>query len=340
MTDSGDNPGEGDLFGGNLPSLPASRLSLVKRRLIHAAAVIQDSPAEDVSYQHSVLCQTALPVRRPPPSVRTWDRRQGRAALSIEAGRANDPARNCWVNMPLPFGPKARLVMMHLNSEAIRSRSPEIEVDRSMTAFIRRLMPQRNDPNGREIRAFKEQLAALASATVRLSFTQGERSRQVNTQIVGSFDLWFPKDERQHVMWPSTVQLSQEYFDSLLSHAVPLDERAISSLSHSAVALDVYAWLAQRLHRIPVNAPQLVSWPALHEQFGKGNDQPNGQKQKVMQGFTRLRDFRNFFLNVLTQVGSAYPDAQFSTDERGLTLTSSRPPVSKRLHTLPSHHAN
>ena len=72
------------------------------------------------------------------------------------------------------------------------------------------------------------------------------------------------------MLWPSVVRLSQEYFESLASHAVPLDERAIAALANSPVALDVYAWLAQRLHRIPKNKLQQVSWPALYEQFGQG----------------------------------------------------------------------
>jgi len=35
------------------------------------------------------------------------------------------------------------------------------------------------------------------------------------------------------------------------THAVPLDERALAGLAHSSLALDIYAWLAQRLHRVP-----------------------------------------------------------------------------------------
>src|SRR5206468_2204782 len=97
-----------------------------------------------------------------------------------------------FIELPLPFGPKARLVLMHLNGEAIRSRSPEIEVEDSMTAFVRRLM--RADPNGREIRAFKDQLSALSAATVRLAVDQAEASSQINTQIVRNLELWFPKD--------------------------------------------------------------------------------------------------------------------------------------------------
>ena len=61
--------------------------------------------------------------------------------------------------------------------------------------------------------------------------------------------------------------MSLDYFESLTRHAVPLDERAIAALAHSAMALDVYCWLAQRLHRIPEGKPQFVPWAALFEQF-------------------------------------------------------------------------
>lgn len=318
-------PAQSELFRAPVPTerpalaeLPA--LSLVKQRLVDAAVAIRQDQAEDITYQHSIFCQTALPVRH--QDTRVWERRQGRALLRVEAGTAVPPGGNGWVELPLPYGPKARLVMMHLNSEAIRTQSPVIEVENTLTAFVRRVMSgpnpdKRRDPNGREIRMFKEQLAALSAATVRLAVVDEERSRHVTTQIVGAFDLWFPKDSRQRVLWNSTVHLSQDYFNSLLGFAVPLDERAIASLAHSALALDVYAWLAQRLHRIPAHKPQFVPWTALHEQFG--------------QGYSKVRQFRAFFLRVLAQVQVAYPDARFSTDAGGMHLEQSAPPISKRL---------
>lgn len=205
---------------------------------------------------------------------------------------------------------------MHLNSEAIRTQSSVIEVENTLTAFVRRLL-KGHDPNGREIRAFKDQLSSLAATTVRLAVESGERATQVNTQIVGAFDLWFPKDERQRVLWPSTVQLSTDYFQSLLGHAVPLDERAIASLAHSALALDVYCWLAQRLHRVPEGKAQFISWVSLSEQFG--------------QGYQEIRFFRRKFLTTLRQVKSAYPSARFDADARGMTLWTSPPPLTKRL---------
>ena len=65
------------------------------------------------------------------------------------------------------------------------------------------------------------------------------RALTVNSQIVTAFDLWFPKDHRQRVLWPSTVRLSLDYFESLKAHAVPLDEKALSALSASIAASSI-----------------------------------------------------------------------------------------------------
>jgi hypothetical protein len=138
----------------------------------------------------------------------------------------------------------------------------------------------------------------------------------VQGQFVSAFDLWFPKQADQRVLWPSTVRLSEEYFQTLGKHAVPLDHRAVAALTTSSLALDMYVWLAQRLHRVPPNTPQFLAWTNLHEQFG--------------QGFARLRDFRRQFLHTLRQVTAVYPAAKLSADEEGVTLRHSPPPVASR----------
>jgi hypothetical protein len=281
----------------------------VQRRLVEAAVSITQDGPEELTFLHSTLCQCALPARRPPAGTTSWQRQQGRAALLVEAGKAWHPGKKEYVQLSLPFGPKARLVIMHLNTEAIRSASPVVEVERSLTAFARRLL-QGNDPNGREVRAIKEQLAALSSATIRLAVDAGDAATQVNTQIVGALQLWPDEDARQRVLWPATVRLSADYFESLSRHAVPLDERAVAALAHSATA------------RIPQSRPQFVPWAALHEQFG--------------QGFARIRAFRAHFLDVLRQVSCQYPEARVGVDRAaGLRLSQSPPPVLKRLISLP-----
>jgi hypothetical protein len=167
----------------------------------------------------------------------------------------------------------------------------------------------------------KAQLSRLSAALIRLGITKGERAFQIDTKIVTAFDLWFPKDERQRVLWPSTVRLSEEYFQSLSQHAVPLDERAVAALSHSAMALDVYAWLAQRLHRIPLGKSQFVPWKSLKDQFGFNHK--------------HMWKFRQVFIKALGQVHSQYRGAKIGIDDRGLTLHHSPPPIKGRIATIP-----
>ena len=297
-----------------LPPAPTSeKLTRVQRRVIDAAAAITADRATTIDYLHTVQCQCVLPYRNPGDHVRVWDRKQGHAALRIEAGSALDPTTGEFVDLGLPYGEKPRLVLIHLASEAIRTDSPVIDIEGSMTAFARALGIE---TNGRQVRDLKTQLGRLAAASVRLGMVDRGRAYQVNSQFVTAFDLWFPTAADQRVLWPSTVRLGQTFFESLERHAVPLDNRAVRALAHSAAALDVYTWLAQRLHRVPPTRSQFLTWATLHDQFG--------------QGFHRVRDFRRRFLKTLRQVTAVYPGARLESDEGGLRLLHSPPPIPSR----------
>ena len=250
-------------------------------------AIEADDP-EAILYQHTVFCQTGLPYRDPGKALRLWQRSQGAAHLEVEAGRAFHPEKGNFVDVGLPFGPKPRLILAYLNAEAIRTGSPVVEVEDSLSAFVQRIGLCRD---GRSIRAVKDQLTRLATAEIRLALAlPGTPARQVQAHIVKGFDLWLPKDDRQRVLWPSNVTLSTDYFDSLTRHAVPLDERAIAALSHSAMALDLYCWLAQRLHRVEAGKPAFIPWTALKGQFGWH--------------YGRMRKFREVFRQTLDLVCS------------------------------------
>jgi hypothetical protein len=78
---------------------------------------------------------------------------------------------------------------------------------------------------------------------------------------------------------------------SLQRHAVPLDPRAIATLAGSALALDVYVWLAQRLHRIDRGKPQTVTWESLKAQFGPDYDRARKFREKFRKAFSDGRSF-------------------------------------------------
>ncbi len=120
----------------------------------------------EICFQHSVLCQTGLPYRNPGDNVRLWEREQGNVTLRIEAGQFNPEPLWQVVDVGLPWGTKPRLILAHLNAEALRQGSPEIDIEGSLSAFVKRI---RGFATGREIRMFKYQLACLSNATVRLA---------------------------------------------------------------------------------------------------------------------------------------------------------------------------
>lgn len=282
-------------------------------RLLDSAVITSSDDPESILYQHTVFCQTGLPYRNPGPSVTTWERVNGHVHMAITAGHAMHPERGKLVQLGLPYGPKPRLILAHLNGEALRKQSPDIEVEASLTAFVKRL---RLDPSGRTIGTIKDQLSRLSAAHITLGTVRDGRAITINSQIVTAFDLWFPKSEGQRVLWPSTLRLSSDYFDSLTRHAVPLHDQALMALSGNAMALDLYAWLAQRLHRVDASKPALIPWPSLRDQFGWSYDQ--------------LIHFRPVFRRTLQLVVSQYQGANVELDKRGLVLRHSPSPVRER----------
>jgi hypothetical protein len=310
----------------------------IQQQLIETATSgAEQADLQSILYQHTVFCQTSLPYRDPGEKTRIWERLNGEVHLKVLAGEAMHPEEGRLVEVGLPFGPKCRMVLMHINQRALISSSPHIEVEDTLSKFIRKVL--KLDAAGRNIRIVKDQLARLSAASIRLGIMRDGHALTVNSQIVTAFDVWFPKDENQRVLWPSTVSLSLDYFQSLMQHAVPLDEAHIAALSHSSLALDIYTWLAQRLHRIPIGKPVQVSWPALHGQFGQGYNPE------------RIDKFRQVFRVALKEVLTLYKAARIDDETpkvprpytqggrvvwrekpvRGLTLHHSPPPVRKLL---------
>jgi hypothetical protein len=115
-------------------------------------------------------------------------------------------------------------VLYYLNAEVLRKQSPIIELVDSLTAFVKRTLQL--DPGGRTIRSVKDQLNRLSAADFRLYAKHDRGAITVKGTVIEGLDLWVSKD----------VQFSQRYFESLMEHAVPLNEAAVSRLSHPKVS--------------------------------------------------------------------------------------------------------
>lgn len=296
------------------------KISIIKNRIQQTALdlIIHPATIKDAIFQHSVLCQTFLPYRNPGNDVRVWQHHQGKVSLAVQANDALNPDTNRFEFVGLPYGTKARLILAHINSQAIKTGDKTLHIEETMTGFIKALGLS---TDGRTIAEVKEQLRRLTTSLISLGYSDGERTMQVNFQIVKAFDSYFPKDDNKRVIWNSTIQLTDDYFNSLMNHAIPLDERALSALPHNAMALDIYAWLAQRLHRIPQGQSQFVSWQNLKDQFGMG--------------YQEIKKFKQVFRATLKTVRMQYQTARIEEDDnKGLILYASPTPIPQKTVTI------
>lgn len=104
------------------------------------------------------------------------------------------------------------------------------------------------------------------------------------------------------------------FFEALQKHPVPLREAALRELSDRSASLDLYIWLAYRLHTLKAATP--VRWAALRGQFGAS----------YAEGHTFRRDFRK----ALAASVAAYPGARVELGDEGIVLDPSAPPVQPR----------
>lgn len=284
-------------------------LTPMAERLIDAAVEIRQDPPDRIDFLHAVLCQLGLPRSR--IEDRTYERRSGNSSLLLEAGNLWNGTR--WVEQPLPYGATPRLVLVHVSSEAIRTRQRTVEIDDSMRQFLTRLGMQTSGGRRGGYTALRRQMEALAACRMTLGMAVGGKVTTVDAKPIKRFEAWLQQDGTQQTLWPGVLELSEDFYNTLAEHAVPLDHRALGALKHSSLALDIYTWLAHRLCRVHKPAGVKLSWNNLREQFGPD--------------YLRSKDFKREFKSALRQVLVVYPDAKIEDAMGGIILHQSRPPL-------------
>lgn len=237
------------------PTKKADRLIAV------SAEIAGKSPtSEDMTFIHSTLCQLGLPRKKVEGTK--FVRQCGKAALMITAGELWNGRR--FVQQPIPYGSKPRLILTWLNTYALRHNTSEIHVGNSASEFAKMLGLDTSGGKRGTFTAFTTQLRALAACSLTLGF-DGTTSFG---KPISRFEAWVPGGEGQHPLWPGLVRFSEEYFQTLVQHAVPVDLRMYSALQGSSLAMDLYTMLAARLFRIS-GRPQILYWTNLREQFAQ-----------------------------------------------------------------------
>lgn len=289
---------------------PVLAQSARAERLIEASVAIRSAAptGDDMAFTHAVLCQVGLPRSRVKGD--RFMRESGAAWVSVQAGYL-DEGRGP-ILQAVPYGATPRLALAWVSTYAKRHKTREIPIGESAGEFLRILGQSTSGGVRGGYAMLRKQMHALAACRLQL----GYRGRTYNGQPVEQFDTWLTaRDTGQRPLWPGVMVLSECYFRELEQHGVPLDNRALMALKGSALALDVYTWLAHRLHRIE-GRPIVLHWKTLRAQFAQ-----------EYRGKDPDKDFKKEFLPALNAALAVYPRAQVKQVPGGVLLHASPPPV-------------
>lgn len=277
--------------------------------LVDIAAGVLADEAQRIGISYSGFCLTSLPHKRL-PDEQPWEKKGHRVTLLVEPGRLRVGGRT--VLYGVPYGARARLILLYLMTQSVRTGSREVELGRSMRDWLTRMGLS---VGGETARALREQAARVSACSLKFFWDEGAQEGFQRGAIVRS-GLRFHADGddeegRQGKLWDDRVTLDEGFWDMLRAHPVPLLESAIRQLRDRSMSLDLYIWLAWRLQHLGQRTP--ISWAALHGQFGAG--------------YRQVRQFKPRFVEALAAATAAYPDARVEVAESGVVLHPSKPPV-------------
>ncbi len=274
-----------------------------ERAQVEAAYKVLSEDSEKTGFTYSGFALTSLPHK--PLKELFWRREGHNVTLLLESGR--DRTGN---PVGVPYGSYARFILLFLQSEAIRSSSREIELGRSMRVWLQSMGLS---IGGQTYKSVAEQAKRISGCRLQFFASKGEQEVMRHGGFVDGSISMTGLDTDQPALWNDRVLLNEEFYRALREHPVPVSEAGLRAIGPRSMVIDVYIWLAYRLHALTRDVP--VSWISLYAQFGVG--------------YSLLRKFRMHFIECLDLALAAYPDARVSRDEGGVVLHPSRPAIPK-----------
>lgn len=247
-----------------------------------------------IGMPYAALCLTSLP-RREIAAGERWARQFGQASLSLEPGALHvqgADGRTERRSHGLPFGARARLLMLYFWREVRRTGCRELERSMSYRQYLGSLGIS---PGGKSYRGLREQALRIVGCRMIVAFRYGPMSGVFEDCLVEGGTV-VVDDDGQHRY--NTMLLSQRLFESMSDTPMAMLDTVIDRIGNQPFAIDIYCWLAMILPAVETET--LFSWHGLHGYFGAG--------------YRELRHFRLRMTDTLQRLAGLYPEARFRID--------------------------
>lgn len=268
-------------------------------RLINQALAIEDEQALDASalgFMARAMVQATLPHSK--VEGNEFTRINGNYSLSIMAPSS----------IGLPYGTIPRLLLAWLTTEAVKTKSRELELGDSLSGFMADLDMIPTGGRWGSITRLKDQSKRLFSSSITAVYENGPGFAVINQAVADRAQFWWDnKNPDQAGLWKSTVTLSENFFNEIIDRPVPIDMRAIKAIKKSPMAIDIYTWLTYRMSYL--RSPKVIPWSAVALMLGSN--------------YAVLRQFKAAFLHELRKVMVVYPQVQVEVLDEGIRIKPS-----------------
>lgn len=284
------------------------------RDVVEAASLYMSDEDGSLGFAFSGWAQCALPHRRLADETR-WEIAGEKVRLVVEPGLRPAADDGPMEYVGVPYGSVARLILLFLQTEALRTNSREVELGRSLRHWLTKIGASIGGSNARAVR---DQAERISRCRLTFHIHGSGKVGLVNQSIVDRALFIEDGGQKQGRLSLETAKLSEGFFEQLKRHPVPIEEAAIKAISNNPAALDAYLWLAYRLHVL--SCDRLITWKALKSQFGTG--------------YKELFHFKPRFTQALALATAVYPAAKIDIRDEGVVLKPSRPPVAPKLQAI------
>ncbi len=302
---------------GDLPQRPPLLTARQEEFMLRAVPIDDHDPLQyGLGFQARLWAQVSLPYRNP-GDVADWQRQNGSVTLVIDpAVLSRGPDGR--VRRGFPYGVIPRLLLTWLATEAVRTKDRQLFLGPSLSSFLKQLGLSRQGGKRGDLTRLRDQVQRLAGSRLTVLDERdldGRRhSKMESVQVATGWELWLSPNDEQQTLWPSSVTLSTEFYQSILAAPIPINLdhlAALRALRGSGLSIDIYTWLAWRMFNL--KSSTLITWQRLAQQFGTD--------------YKLVRQFKAHFLKQLRPVTIVYPEAKVTVADHGLLLSPSPTPV-------------
>ncbi len=302
-------------------------LSPSEVKLINNAIEIRSQDVferDELGFVTRMFVQCCLP-HRDPGDVPAWIRANGNLCLTITPVRY--VKHGIIVNSGYPYGNIPRLLLLYICSQVVQTKSKEISLDKSLSAFIQKLGLDVTGGENGTINRVKDQLKRLVTANIDFTYNETIEGNELfifkKAIIASQMRLWGEKNPNNNIMAfdrpqipkDSCLVLTEEFYNEIMSYAIPIDMGIISAIKQSPLALDLYSWLTYRI--ASVYKPTRISWTSLAQQIGSD--------------YSDLKDFGKYVKVSLYKIFSLWPELKVDIVKGGIVLKPSKTSVPQKV---------